>query len=376
MSDPVPLPICFLITELDIGGAERALVKIATGLPRERWAPAVICLSDRGPLVEPLEAAGIPVTCLGASRVCSPRGLWKATVGLTRELRRQQPRILQTFLFHANIAGRLAARRAGVPHVLSGIRVADRRGRWRLAIDRWTESLVEKHVCVSCGVAEFCIRESGLSAEKVVVIPNGVDVERYRDAEPANLSEFGIPADAEVLLAVGRLDPQKDPLLLIDSVGRIATARPKLHLLFVGDGPLRGQIEAQARRLGLESRVHVIGWRPEIPRFLKAATLFVLPSRWEGMPNVVLEAAVAGVPIIATETEGVREIIESGRTGTLVEIGDTGRLADVILAALRDRTLPLEMADALQHKVAEGFTWCSVVARYDRLYESLVVRRS
>jgi glycosyltransferase involved in cell wall biosynthesis len=94
------------------------------------------------------------------------------------------------------------------------------------------------------------------------------------------------------------------------------------------------------------------------------------------MPNVVLEAAVAGVPIIATETEGVREIIESGRTGTLVEIGDTGRLADVILAALRDRTLPLEMADALQHKVAEGFTWCSVVARYDRLYESLVVRRS
>ena len=376
MSDPVPLPICFLITELDIGGAERALVKIATGLPRERWTPSVICLSGRGPLAEPLEAACVPVTCLGANRVFSPGGLWKATVGLTRELRRQQPRILQTFLFHANIAGRLTARRAGVPHVLSGIRVADRRGRWRLAVDRWTEGLVEKHVCVSRGVADFCVQESGLSEEKVVVISNGVDVEKYRDAEPADLSEFGVPTDAEVVLAVGRLDPQKDPLLLLNAVGAIAAARPKLHLLFVGDGPLRGQVEETARRLGLESRVHLAGWRPEIPQFLKAASLFVLPSRWEGMPNVVLEAAAAGVPIVATETEGVREIIEPGRTGALVKTGDTEGLAEAISTALRDRSLPLQMAETLQNKVAERFTWDSVVAQYDRLYESLVIRRS
>ena len=376
MSDPVPLPICFLITELDIGGAERALVKIATGLPRERWTPSVICLSRRGPLAEPLEAAGVRVTCLGANRVFSPGGLLKATTGLTRELRRQQPRILQTFLFHANIAGRLAARRAGVPHVLSGIRVADRRGRWRLAVDRWTERLVEKHVCVSRGVADFCVQESGLSEDKVVVIPNGVDVETYRDAEPADPTEFGVPADAEVVIAVGRLDPQKDPLLLLNATSQIAADRPKLHVLFVGDGPLRGEIEESARNLDLESRVHLTGWRPEIPQFLKAASLFVLPSRWEGMPNVVLEAAAAGVPVIATETEGVCEIIEPGRTGAVVKIGDAEGLAEAILAALRDRSLPLQMAETLQHAVADRFTWDSVVAQYDRLYESLVIRRS
>ncbi|MBI1313759.1 glycosyltransferase [bacterium] len=376
MSEPVALPICFLITELDIGGAERALVKIATGLARERWTPSVICLSGRGPLVEPLESAGIPVTCLGANRVFSPGGLWKATVELTRELRRQQPRILQTFLFHANIAGRLAARWAEIPHVLSGIRVADRRGRWRLVVDRWTENLVEKHVCVSRGVADFCIRESGLTEEKVVIIPNGVDIGTYRDAEPADLSEFGISADAEVVLAVGRLDQQKDPLLLLSAVSQIAASRPNLHLLFAGDGPLRGRIEETARRLGLGDRVHLAGWRPEIPQLLKAASLLVLPSRWEGMPNVVLEAAAAGVPVIATRTEGMHEIIEPGRTGTLVKTGDVSGLAEEISTALRERSLPLQMAETLQHEVTERFTWDSVVAQYDRLYESLVVRRS
>ncbi|MHC4876147.1 MAG: glycosyltransferase [Planctomycetota bacterium] len=375
MSSPVPLPICFLITELDIGGAERALVKIATGLPRERWKPSVICLSDRGPLAEPLEEAGIPVTCLGAGRVFSPRGLWQATVGLTRELRRQQPRVLQTFLFHANIAGRVAGWRAGVPRVLSGIRVADRRGCWRLALDRWTERLVDKHVCVSRGVADFCVRESGLSQDKVVVIPNGVDVDTYRSAEPADLSQFGIPSDAEVILAVGRLDPQKDPLTLLQAVHRVASDRPNLHLLFAGDGPLRSDTEAEARRLNIEHRVHLAGWTPDVPRLLKSATLFVLASRWEGMPNVVLEAAAAGVPIIATETEGVREIIEPGRTGTLVKPGDVDGLAQGISTALAEQSLPQAMARTLQQEVTERFTWDSVIAEYDRLYESLVVRR-
>ncbi|NQV23239.1 MAG: glycosyltransferase, partial [Rhodopirellula sp.] len=170
---PAPRRITFLITELDHGGAERALVRIATGLDRNLWEPQVVSLSDRGALAEPLEAVGIPVTSIGAGRVHSPIGLWRATIGLSRCLKTQQPALLQTFLFHANIAGRLAAKRAGVPVVVSGIRVAEKRGRWRLAVDRMTDRFVDRHVCVSRSVADFSIRESGLPPSKVMVIPNG-----------------------------------------------------------------------------------------------------------------------------------------------------------------------------------------------------------
>ena len=176
---PVPRRISFLITELDHGGAERALVRIVTGLDRSLWEPQVISLNNRGPLTEPLKAAGIPVTAIGAGRVRSPRGLWRATIGLTQCLKEQRPEVLQTFLFHANITGRLAAKRAGVPVVVSGIRVAEKRGRWRLTLDRLTDHLVSRHVCVSQSVADFSISESGLPESKVVVIPNGVDVERF-----------------------------------------------------------------------------------------------------------------------------------------------------------------------------------------------------
>lgn len=375
MSRPFPIPISFVITELDVGGAERALVRIVTGLSRERWIPHVICLSGEGPLVRPLNDAGVPVTCLQADRVMSPSGIWRATVGLTRTLRQQRPQIVQTFLFHANIAGRLAARRAGVPHVLSGIRVADRRGRWRLWLDRCTERLVDRHVCVSRGVADFCVRTSRLDPARIEVIPNGVDVEEFREAPPADLSAFGIGSDAEVILAVGRLDSQKDPLSLVQAVIPVARQRPQLHLLFVGDGPLRKQLAQESEAAGLADRIHLAGWRPDVPNLMKAADLFVLPSRWEGMPNVILEAAAAGIPIVATATEGTSELIVSGETGVLVPCGAVDALGAAIRQTLEQPGLPHRMAGSLQHMVAERFTWDSVVAAYECLYDSLVTGR-
>mgnify|MGYP002631264637 CR=1 FL=1 len=369
---PAPRRISFLITELDHGGAERALVRIVTGLDRNLWDPRVISLSDRGPLTEPLEAAGIPVTAIGAGRVRSPEGLWRATAGLTTCLKEQQPAVLQTFLFHANIAGRFAARRARVPAVVSGIRVAEKRGRWRLKVDRWTDHLVSRHVCVSQSVADFSIRESGLSESKVIVIPNGVDVQRFATAEPADLSQFGIPKDAATILSVGRLDEQKNPLGLLHRFAAIAEQHSQAHLLFVGRGPDEASLGAEIVSRGLKSRVHLAGWQADVPGIMRACDLFVLASNWEGMPNVLLEAGAAGIPVIATRVEGVEEIITSGESGVLVGISQQEELATAIADCLADRDAATERALRLQQIVSEQFTWESVVNSYSKLYESLL----
>lgn len=367
-----PRRISFLITELDQGGAEQALVHIAQRLDRTRWAPRVISLNDRGPLTEPLERAGIPVTALDAGSVRSPAGIWRATVGLTRCLKEQQPAVLQTFLFHANITGRLAARRAGVPVVVSGIRVAEKRGRWRLRLDQWTDSLVDRHVCVSRSVAEFSIRESGLKDSKVVVIPNGVDVERFAAAEPADLSRFQIPSDARVILTIGRLDEQKNPLGTLRCFAAIAGSHQNVHLLLVGQGPLESELRRLASDLQLASRVHLAGWQADIPHIMRACDLFVLASNWEGMPNVLLEAAAAGIPVISTRVEGAEEIITCDECGVLVGISNDDQLAAAMSECLADPESAMTRATRLQEFIGKQFTWDSVVDSYSRLYESLL----
>src|SRR5262249_1411394 len=150
-----PIRVALCITDLDAGGAERALVQLARGLDRRRFLPAVFCLGPRAALVGPLEASGICTVCLGARR---PTDLG-ALVRLYRELRRFGPQVVQTFLFHANIAGRLAGRLAGAKHIISGIRVAERRARWPLWLDRLTNRLVDVNVCVSQGVARFSMTD-------------------------------------------------------------------------------------------------------------------------------------------------------------------------------------------------------------------------
>lgn len=369
---PAPVRIAFVITELDEGGAERALVQIVTRLDRDCWEPRVFSLAGRGPLTARLEDAEIPVFDCGAKSASIPLDIWRACSSLKRELASWQPQIVQTFLFHANLLGRFAAWRASVPHVLSGIRVADRRGRLRLRLDRWTERFVEKHICVSQAVADFSIDESGLDPRKVVVICNGVDLATFRDAEPADLSEFGIPTGAKVVLSVGRLDPQKDPLTLLAAFEQVAQRTENADLLLVGQGPMESEIRKWIAGSKFGARIHLAGWQNNVPGVLKAADVFALASRFEGMPNAVLEAGAAGVPVVATAAEGVGEILENGQSGWLVGIGDVSHLGAAIGEALTDRELAATKALRLQSVVAETFTWGYVVSEYDRLYRSLL----
>lgn len=363
-----PIRIAFGITDLDVGGAENALCEIVTRLDREAWDPAVFCLSGPGANVERLEGAGVPVICLGA------RGSWDLrTLGrLTKTLREWSPRLLQTFLFHANILGRIAGRRAGVERIISGVRVADRRGAWRHWIDRVTAAKADHHVCVSRAVAEFAKQSTGIAEDRLSVIPNGVDFERFAKAEPANLVEFGIPRDAPVLLFVGRLDPQKDPELAITAFEQLAVNRPDWHFLMVGRGPMESELQSRCSRSSVASRIHLAGQRSDVPELMRASALLVLPSRFEGMPNVVLEAMAAGLPTIVSEVEGVREVVEDHRTGWLVEPGSDDSLVQALAELMDDEATRSDIGCASQESVAKGFTWGRVVREYEAVFREIL----
>ncbi len=318
------LDIALCITDLQVGGAERCLVELATRLDRHRFRPVVYCLGPRpeaedNSCVPALEAAQIEVHCLGA------RGSWEVFRVLRRLTRRllaaQQPQLLQTFLFHANILGRIAARQSVVRTVVSGIRVAHRNKRWHLWLDWLTDCLVDRHVCVSRSVARFAESRAGLPAEKMVVIPNGVDLQRYPAERPADLRSFGISAGRRVVTCVGRLERQKGVAWLIDSAGVWLGRLPDCDLLLVGEGPQRGLVERMCRRRGLSERIHFAGWRADVPEILAASDLLVLPSAWEGMPNAVLEAMASHLPVVATDVEGVRELLGPAAEDQTVQPG-------------------------------------------------------
>lgn len=364
-----PVPIAFCITELDRGGAERALSSLVLGLDRQRWSPHVFCLGPHGHYADVLEASGIPVRCFNGHGLRSlPRVLWQ----LTFAFRRLRPALLQTFLFHGNLIGRIAAGLGRVPVVVSGIRVAERRSPWYGRLDRWTNGLVDHNVCVSQGVAEFSIRETGLKPGKISVIPNGVDCDRFAKATAADLKTLGLNPGAPVMITVARLEEQKGINDLLQAAVSVLRDRPDCQFLIVGDGRDRHSLEALAASLGIATAVRFVGSRADVPALLKAASVFVLPSLWEGMPNALLEAMAAGLPVVATDVEGAREIVCSADLGLLVGPRSPGMLADAILRLLREPEFSARVARAAQDIMQNKFTEQAAVTKYVDLYEKLM----
>jgi len=286
-------------------------------------------------------------------------------------LRRQRPDLIQTFLYHANVVGARAARRAGVPRRVAGVRVADRGRRLRVLAERWIAKGADCYVCVSNDVAEFCRDELYFPSDKLTVIPNGIDVERFERVEPADRATFGIPPEQPVLVFVGRLDPQKRVLDLIRLAPNLLERLPRHHLLIVGDGPLEREARELVQRLGLGERVHLAGWRADVPAILAGCRLLLLPSRWEGLPNVVLEAMAAGLPVVASRVEGVEQLLGEGGGEQIVEADDLQTFADRAVAVASDEQLSRNLGEANRKRVRAHFSLQAMVARYDRLYRSL-----
>ncbi len=377
VANPIRIGLC--IPELEPGGAERCLVELATRLDRRQFDPVVYCLGPRpagnpSSLADRLEQAGLPVVCFAARAARSaPRVLWQ----LERRLRADRIQLLQTFLFHANLLGAIAARRAGVQRVVSGIRVAEHASRWHLRLARWADSCVDRHVCVSQSVREFSATVGGLPAEKLLVIPNGVDVSRFATAVACPREQMQLGPGRRALLCVGRLEQQKGVDWLLSLLPTVLRQAPRHDLVVVGDGPQRGALERQAQASAeLAGRVHFLGYRDDVPALLAAADLLLLPSRWEGMPNVVLEAMAAGKPVVARAVEGVAELLGPQADSQVARCqGDDAQVfSEKLLALLNDPGLACELGVQNQRRAREQFSFEAMATAYALLYRSLLNR--
>ncbi len=356
--------VTFCITELDVGGAEKALVRVVIGLQSRGWRVRVISLRDAGEMSAELSAADVLVTALHCGGFADLRNYFR----LRKELREHPTDLLMCFLHQANFYGRLAARFSGGPIPLSGVRVADRR-KSVILTDRWTRCCVAKYIAVSQHVADTHAELCRIDAEKMLVIPNGVDL-----PNPAVLPTSN-PGAGNVLLSVGRLRPQKDPMCLLDAFSRLPEPlRSQTTLNFVGEGPLREPLSREIQQRGLDKQVNLPGHSDDVPELMRQATLLVLSSRWEGMPNVVLEAMANGLPVVATDVDGVRELVTPGRTGWLAPAQDPSSLAEAIAEALAGPERRAEIAKSAQTLVAESFTWESVLQQYEDVLLSMLRR--
>ena len=367
---PPVLKVLQLIPTLDRSGAEKQMVLLAKGLPRDRFAVEVAALTRLGPLKGELDEAGVPVTSIGKRLKVDPMALGR----LTRFLKDKRFDVVQTWIYAADTYGRVAAHRARVPVVVTSEMAVDLwKGRGDLAVDRFLARWTDRVVGNSNAVVEF-YQKVGIPREKLVMIPSGIGDEEPPAVDPAEVRvSLGLEPSAPLVLFVGRLAEQKGVDILLASLDLLQHVRPDVRTLIVGDGPLRARLEerATAFRLVQDRKVSFLGHREDVPRLLAAADLLVLPSLYEGLPNVVLEAMRFRKPVVATAAPGTTEVVDDGVTGLLVPTRNHVELTRAIRRVIEEDGLAGRLGEAGRARAEAEFGVDLMVERFAALYEKL-----
>lgn len=362
----------FLITELRTGGAERCLTELAVGMKERGDQVSVMSLmplpsGSRDDLVERLKEAEVPLATANARGVMSlPRAVKEVRSWLASDL----PDCLQTFLFHGNVVGTIAAKKAGVMRVVGGVRVAEP-NRLRSHLEYRASRRMQAMVCVSGSVEQFVRRHIYPPRHvQVTTIRNGIRPEKFEHASPFDWSKHGLDDEGRVILFLGRLHRQKGLDLLLDVAPTLLKLHPNWRLAIVGEGPLEGAVRKTISRLP-RGQACLLPWQKDVASLYSAADVVIMPSRYEGMPNVVLEAMAAGRCVVAADVEGVAELLGPMAGEQTFPPGDRGTMVQRLDGLLGQTDLNT-LGQKNRQRAAEEFSIDMMVDRYRELYEQLI----
>jgi len=357
-----------LIPSLDRAGAEKQMGLLVRGLAHEGFDVHVCALTRGGPLDAELTAAGIDVTVIGKRWRLDPWTLLR----LKRHVARLRPDLIHAWMFAANGYGYAAAKRCGVRRFVAGQRCVDP---WKtglqLAVDRYVGRRADCTVANSPGVRDFYAGH-GVPAEKIHVIENGVEPPRPSETTREELlAELGLPEDCRLVAVIGRLWPQKRVKDAIWAADLLKVIRDDVHLLVIGDGPHRDRLRRFRDQVVIRDKVHLLGHREDVPRIVPHLDVLWSASAYEGQSNAILEAMAAGVPVVATDVPGTRDLVLPGHTGYLVPVGDRAALARATQRLLENPSLAARLGTAARRRAAEHFSVDKMVRRHVELYKEL-----
>ncbi|HEY4308548.1 MAG TPA: glycosyltransferase [Pirellulales bacterium] len=365
-----PKRILFLINTLRTGGWERDVAMICRHIDQTRFLPEVWTLLPGGENEPIVREAGIVVRCLERRRAADPF----FSLRVARELARSNfdlwHAFLPSILYYAAFARTLHRSSAPLLYSEGTIGLSSR---WRGPLFRWA---IHRHCSMftaNSRSSQAFLTSQGVAPEKIAIIPNGHEFTRFRNPldRQALRDSLGITPNQRLAITVGRLTGTKRVSDLIDAFGRLSPDYPDWRLAIVGDGEDRQQLEAQVQQQKLQAIVQFLGTRRDVPELLRSADLFVFPSEMEGLPNAVIEASLASLPIVACDIAALREVIEDGRNGTLVPTRDALSLARAMRGYMDGREVAEQHGQTARAIAEQRFAIENTVERLYELYEQV-----
>ncbi|MGP8271779.1 MAG: glycosyltransferase [Terracidiphilus sp.] len=355
-----------------IGGAERQVILLARGLCQRGWRVSVIALSGSGgDAAAELREAGAEFKSLGMRKgLADPRG-W---IRFSRWLRREKPDVIHAHLPHAVWLARWSRLAAPSRVLVDTLHTSSIGTRGRQLGYRWSGWLTNKVTAVSQAVAEAYLHARMITADKLAVLPNGVDVDAWKPDVAAGMAlrnELNLE-DKFLWFTAGRLEAVKDYPALLRAMVKVPESA---QLVIAGSGPMEGELMRLSALLGLERRVRFIGFARDVLRWMQTADGFVLSSRWEGLPMCLLEAAACALPAVATDVPGSREVIVDGETGWLASACDAAGLGKAMTRMMGSPPEMLRtMGERARRNVMDHFSMNAALDRWEAQYRELLKR--